>query len=43
MWNKARLKFKPVGERLRLPTAIWKDKAEHEELKRLDAQLAKFM
>jgi hypothetical protein len=43
LWNKARLKFKPVGERLRLPTAIWKDKAEHEELKRLDSQLAKFM
>ena len=43
MWNKARLKFKPVGERLRLPTAIWKNKAEHEELKRLDGQLAKFM
>ena len=43
LWNRARLKFKPVGERLRLPTAIWKDKAEHEELKRLDGQLAKFM
>lgn len=43
LWNRARLKFKPVGERLRLPTAIWKDKAEHEELKRLDSQLAKFM
>jgi len=43
LWNKARLKFKPVGERLRLPTAIWQNKAEHEELKRLDGQLAKFM
>jgi hypothetical protein len=43
LWNKARLKFKPVGERLKLPTAIWKDQAEHEELKRLDSQLAKFM
>jgi len=43
LWNRARLKFKPVGERLRLPTAIWQNKAEHEELKRLDGQLAKFM
>jgi hypothetical protein len=43
LWNKARLRFKPVGERLRLPTAIWQNKAEHEELKRLDGQLAKFM
>jgi len=43
LWNRARLKFKPVGERLRLPTAIWQNKAEHEELKRLDGQLSKFM
>ncbi|MBW1809541.1 MAG: hypothetical protein JRJ87_15210 [Deltaproteobacteria bacterium] len=43
LWNKARLKFKPVGERLRLPTAIWKNQAEHEDLKHLDSQLAKFM
>ncbi len=43
LWNRARLKFKPVGARLRLPTAIWQNKAEHEELKRLDSQLAKFM
>jgi hypothetical protein len=43
LWNRARLKFKPVGERLRLPTAIWQNKSEHEELKRLDGQLAKFM
>jgi hypothetical protein len=43
LWNKARLKFRPVGERLRLPTAIWKNPAEHEDLKRFDAQLGKFM
>ena len=43
LWNKARLKFKPVGERLRLPTAIWENPDEHEELKRLDAQLGKFL
>ncbi|MBN2496355.1 MAG: hypothetical protein JXR96_17305 [Deltaproteobacteria bacterium] len=43
LWNKARLKLKPVGARMRLPTAIWQSPAEHEELKRLDGQLEKFM
>ncbi len=43
MWNKARLKLRPVGKHVRLPTAIWEDDEEHEKLRRFDSQVDKFM
>jgi len=41
--NKARSMLKPVGNMLKFPTAIWKDDAELESLKRFDGSLSKFV
>jgi hypothetical protein len=43
LWNKARSLFKSVGELVRFDTAIWKNDAEREALKRLDAELGRFL